>query len=43
MPSGRGYLILSREGGVYTFGSARFFGSAALSPYAPGVDLMTLA
>ena len=40
MASGKGYIVLSRGGGVYTFGTARFFGSAAVA--SPAVDLMTL-
>ena len=42
MPSGDGYVVLSREGGVYTFGTAAFFGSFALPAGTAAVDLMTI-
>jgi hypothetical protein len=35
--------VLSSGGAIFSFGSARFFGSATVSASAPAVDLMTLA
>jgi type VII secretion-associated serine protease mycosin len=41
LPDGRGYYVLGADGSVFTFGTARFFGSAApLSLWTPAVDLM---
>jgi type VII secretion-associated serine protease mycosin len=40
LPDGRGYYILGQNGAVYTFGTARFFGSQSLPPSVPAVDLM---
>jgi hypothetical protein len=37
LPDGRGYYILGQNGSVFTFGTARFFGSGVT---APAVDLM---
>jgi len=31
-PDGRGYWLVSADGGVFAFGTARFFGSAAGTP-----------
>jgi type VII secretion-associated serine protease mycosin len=40
LPDGRGYYILGMNGAVYTFGTARFFGSRSLPPRVPAADLM---
>jgi type VII secretion-associated serine protease mycosin len=40
LTDGRGYYILGLNGAVYTFGTARFFGSQSLLPSVPAVDLM---
>ena len=37
LPSGKGYYLLGSNGSVYSFGTAKFFGSA---PGIPAVDLM---
>ena len=37
LPSGSGYYLLGSDGAVFSFGSARFFGSA---PGIAAVDLM---
>jgi hypothetical protein len=39
-PSGRGYWLVARDGGVFSFGDARFFGSVASSPLARPVVAM---
>ena len=36
LPSGKGYYLLGANGSVYSFGTAKFFGSAP----GPAVDLM---
>jgi hypothetical protein len=36
-PTGRGYWLVARDGGVFPFGAARFHGSAGASAPAAGV------
>ena len=38
-PSGRGYWLVAADGGVFTFGDARFFGSLGLDASARAVDM----
>ena len=40
LPSGKGYYLLGSNGAVYSFGTAKFFGSA---PGIHAVDLMVAA
>ena len=40
LPDGKGYYILGADGAVFTFGTAKFFGAASLSAWAPAIDLM---
>jgi type VII secretion-associated serine protease mycosin len=40
LSDGRGYYILGVNGAVFTFGTARFFGSQSLPPSVPAADLM---
>ena len=42
-PSGKGYWMLGRDGGVFTFGDAKFFGSLGLDGSAQAVDIASRA
>ena len=42
-PSGNGYWLLARDGGVFTFGAASFYGSLGATPVASGVLRMVSA
>jgi hypothetical protein len=40
-PSGRGYWLVASDGGIFSFGDARFFGSTApLHPVSPAVSIV---
>jgi hypothetical protein len=40
-PTGRGYWLVASDGGIFSFGDARFFGSTApLHPASPAVSIV---